>query len=198
MANNQVREFYFGSKGKFTSSGKIIPHECGDLICSMNCLEWSDGRLSCALEKEWEDYEKLKEAYRQNTEEVDNKSHVFSLIKIIQAYNDVFHRYPHLKKEVPAEDYAFFVQCVIEVQKRGRDILPLSYKAELYREAGMFAECLGFAAENIQDRDEKEIIDEILFLAMKGECRPFIIEECEYYQGNIRKKRRFSCSIQHC
>ena len=191
MEKSQVKDYYFGDH---IYVGGSMPKECGDQTCCMNCREWSDGRLCCAPGRRMDEYKDLKERYRQQmrTEGLDDSSQVPMLMSIIQAYNDVFNRCPSPYKEIPAEDYTFFLQCVIEVQKKGKDILPTSYKAELYREAGMFAECLGFGAKTIWNKEEKAIIDEILFRAIKGDSKPFIIEGCDCNKEGARRARRFS------
>ena len=191
MEKSPVKDFYFGER---IYVGGSMPKECGDQLCCMNCCEWSDGQLCCTPGKKMHEYKELKERYRQQmrTEGLDDNTQVPMLMGIIQTYNDVFNRCPSPDKEIPVEDYTFFQQCVIEVQKRGRDILPESYKAELYREAGMFAECLGFGAKTIWDEEEKAIIDEILFRAIKGDSKPFIIEGLDYHKEGMRRARRFS------
>ena len=159
----------------------------------MQCHEWSDGRLGCSFGHS--SFHELKEAYRQlqNSAQPDDKHIVTLLLEIIQAYNDEYNRDSNMKKEPWPGDYGFFVRSVLELQERGKDVLPPSLRAELYREAGMFEQCFAFSSHDCRTCDEKEIMDEVLFRAAHGDCKPFIIEQCEYYSSKPRTVKRFPC-----
>ena len=164
-----------------------------DLECRLQCHEWSDGRLGCLFGHC--SFHELKEAYRQlqNSAQPDDKHIVALLLEIIQAYNDEYNRDSNMKKEPGPGDYGFFVRSVLELQERGKDVLPASLRAELYREAGMFEQCFAFSSHDCRTCDEKEIMDEILFRAAHGDCKPFIIEQCEYYSSKPRMAKRCPC-----
>ena len=115
------------------------------------------------------------------------------LLEIVQAYNDEYNRGREAKKSVQFADYEFFVKCILKLQELGKEMLPASLKAELYREAGIFEKCLEFSSADCSSRDEKEIVDEVLFRAAHADSKPFIIEHCEYYSSNPRLVKRFTC-----
>ena len=170
-----------------------MPMRSCNLQCGMQCHEWSDGRLGCSFGHC--SFHELKEAYRQlqNSAQPDDKHIVTLLLEIIQAYNDEYNRDSNMKKEPWPGDYGFFVRSVLELQEKGRDVLPASLRAELYREAGMFEQCFAFSSHDCRTCDEKEIMDEVLFRAAHGDCKPFIIEQCEFYRNKERMAKRFPC-----
>ena len=163
------------------------------LQCGMQCHEWSDGRLGCSFGHC--SFHELKEAYRQlqNSAQPDNKCLVTMLLEIVQAYNDEYNRGINIEKEPQSSDYGFFVQSILALQERGKDLLPASLRAELYREAGMFEQCFVFSSHDCRSTDEKEIMDEVLFRAAHADRRPFIIEQCDYYKDKTRPVKRFPC-----
>ena len=176
---------------------KFFPHfptADNSLQCRIQCHEWSDGRLVCPFESAYTFHE-LQDAYLQlqNSAQPNDERFVTLLLEIIHAYNDEYNRNPDVKKEPQPGDYGFFVRSVIELQERGKDVLPLSLKAELYREAGMFEQCFAFSSHDCSSTDEKEIMDEVLFRAAHADSRPFIIEQCDYYRYKTRAVKRFSC-----
>ena len=164
-----------------------------DLECRLQCCEWSDGRLGCLCRRYT--FHELQEAYRnmKNSAQPDDERIITQLLEIVHAYNDEFSRGTHPEKEPQPGDYGFFVKAVLELQERGKDVLPPSLRAELYREAGMFENCFGFSSHACRSRDEKEIMDEVLFRAAHADRRPFIIEQCGYYSSKPRTVKRFPC-----
>lgn len=182
---------------------KFFPHlqviNC-DLQCILRCFEWSDGRLACqqqsAATGEDSRFHELQQAYNalcESTTDVDDRRLVTLLLDIVQAYNDEYNRGDSVKKGVAYSDYEFFVKCILQLQEVGKNMLPASLKAELYREAGMFERCLEFSSSNCLSRDEMEIVDEVLFRAAHADSKPFIIEHCEYYSNSLRPVKRFPC-----
>lgn len=170
-----------------------MPMRSCSLQCGMQCHEWSDGRLGCSFGHC--SFHELKEAYRQlqNSAQPDNKCLVTMLLEIVQAYNDEYNRGINIEKEPQSSDYGFFVQSILALQERGKDLLPASLRAELYREAGMFEQCFVFSSHDCRSTDEKEIMDEVLFRAAHADRRPFIIEQCDYYKDKTRPVKRFPC-----
>ena len=142
-------------------------------------------------------FHELKEAHSQ-LKPTDDNSYFWLLLEIIHAFNDEYHYDPEQRIEIPEEDFKFFVECVVEIMKVGEKRMPASLKAELYREAGMFAKCFAFDTANCRSCDEKEIIDEVHIRAIRGETAPFIIEHIEYFKHNLRLEKRFPCPLSHC
>lgn len=140
-------------------------------------------------------FRELQQAYDHlcRKEDVDGRSMVGLLLEIVHAFNDEYNGTAGVEKKIALSDYEFFVRCILELQERGRKMLPASLRAELYREAGMFGKCFEFSSSDCRSRDEKEIIDEVLFRAAHGDSKPFIIEQCEYYNTNPRTVKRFPC-----
>lgn len=147
------------------------------------------------------DFNELQEAYHQfeygGCDMPENNCYRL-LMEIIHAYNDKYHRYVEDKTIAPVPDYKFFVQCVINIMKVGKNRMPNSLKAELYREAGMFSKCFEFKSNDSRNKDEMEILDEVLFRAAHGETEPFVIETCEYCKNNLRLTKRRSCPYTDC
>ena len=146
------------------------------------------------------DLHDLQEAFDQlkYIDQLGDKHSLALFLEIIHAYNDEYHRNPLVEKKIPIPDYKLFVECVLEAQKVGKDRLPASMKAELYREAGMFEKCFEFSTTDGRSRDEKEIIGEVLFRAAHGDTKPFIIEQCEYFKRNPRLIKRTPCPMAEC
>lgn len=169
------------------------PMSDGSLECRLQCCEWSDGQVGCLCRRYT--FHELQEAYRnmKNSAQPDDERIITQLLEIVHAYNDEFSRGTHPEKEPQPGDYGFFVKAVLELQEKGRDVLPASLRAELYREAGMFENCFGFSSHACRSRDEKEIMDEVLFRAAHADRRPFIIEQCEFYRDKARPVKRFPC-----
>jgi hypothetical protein len=196
MKEKEVIHFYFGTDC-------IPPMGCCNISgFKAACLEWSDGRLACqqwaASTGEVSRFHELQQTYDALCDpaaDVDDKQMVTLLLEIVQAYNDEYNRGCKAQKNVLFSDYEFFVRCILELQERGRKMLPASLKAELYREAGMFEKCLEFSSADCRSRDEKEIVDEVLFRAAHADTKPFIIEQCEYYSTNPRTVKRFPCPL---
>ena len=142
-------------------------------------------------------FHELQEAYKQlqDSGEKEERLHVRLLLEIIHAYNDKYHRDTDVKGNIPLDDYLFFTDCVLEIERKGKNILPDSLRADLYRQIGMFEKCFEFSASDCRTRDEKEIVDEVLFRAAHGDSKPFIIEQCEYYKNNMRTTKRFPCQM---
>ena len=165
----------------------------GSLECRMQCYEWSDGRLGCLCGHY--NFHELQREYTgvKSDEQCDDKRIITQLLDIVHAYNDEFGRGVHPGKEPQPGDYRFFVEAVLELQERGRELLPTSLRAELYREAGMFENCFVFSSHDCRSRDEKEIMDEVLFRAAHADSSPFIIEQCDYYMDKARQVKRFPC-----
>ena len=194
MKEKEVIHFYFGTDC-------IPPMGCCNISgFKAACFEWSDGRLACqqwvASTGEVSRFHELQQTYDAlcgSAADVDDKRMVTLLLEIVQVYNDEYNRGCKAQKNVPFSDYEFFVRCILELQERGRKMLPTSLKAELYREAGMFEKCLEFSSADCRSRDEKEIVDEVLFRAAHADTKPFIIEQCEYYSSNLRLAKRFPC-----
>jgi hypothetical protein len=140
-------------------------------------------------------FRELQQAYDHlcRKENIYGRCMVTLLLEIVHAFNDEYNRSMDVEKNIPLNDYEFFVRCILELQERGRKMLPSSLKAELYREAGMFEKCLEFSSADCRSRDEKEIVDEVLFRAAHADTKPFIIEQCEYYSTNLRLAKRFPC-----
>lgn len=100
-------------------------------------------------------YSKWKEAYEQFREDatIDDRDRCIILINLIHGYNDAcyrfydesgifFHESP-FEPHPPKEEYEFFVKAIEQYialadWESPDDIL---FKAELYREAGMFEQC---------------------------------------------------------
>jgi hypothetical protein len=142
----------------------------------------------------------LQEAYHQLEPigELNDEHCVQLLMEIIRSYNDLYHRNPERKIEIPVPDYIFFKKCVVEVLDKGKNRLPMSIIAELYREVGLFGKCIEINAMESRSRDEKEIIAEVQFRAVHGDRKPFVIENSEYYQNNLRLTKRYQCSASDC
>ena len=194
MKEKEAIHFYFGTECRTTFECSCTPG------CTVGCHEWSDGRLACQhqaastlLESR---FRKLQQAYNNlctSATDIDDKQMVTLLLEIVQTYNDEHYRGCEARKSVQFTDYEFFVKCILQLQELGKDVLPASLKAELYREAGMFEKCLEFSSADCRSRDEKEIVDEVLFRAAHADSKPFIIEQCEYYNINPRPVKRFPC-----
>ena len=140
-------------------------------------------------------FHKLQEAYHQLKPigGLDDKRCISLLLEIIRAYNDEFRRNGKKAKKATVCDLHFFTQCILEVENKGKNLLPASIRAELYREAGIFEKCFEFDAAASSSEDEREIITEIQFRAAHLDREPFIIEHCEFYRNNIRFAKRFPC-----
>lgn len=194
MKEKEGIHFYFGTEC-------TTPLECCCTPgCMVGCHEWSDGRLACqrqvASALQESRFHELLQAYNalcDSATDVDNKQVVTLLLDIVQAYNDEYNRGNDVKKRVAFEDYEFFVKCILQLQELGKEMLPASLKAELYREAGMFEKCLEFSSSDCRSRDEKEIVDEVLFRAAHADSKPFIIEHCDYCKDSKRFKKRTPC-----
>ena len=196
MKEKEAIHFYFGTECRTTFECSCTPG------CMVGCHEWSDGRLACqhqaASTLQESRFHELQQAYNalcDSATDVDNKQMVTLLLEIVQAYNDEYNRGCEAKKSVQFTDYEFFVKCILQLQELGKEMLPASLKAELYREAGMFEKCLEFSSADCSSRDEKEIVDEVLFRAAHADSKPFIIEQCEYYSSNPRLVKRFTCQM---
>ena len=86
----------------------------------------------------------------------------------------------------------------VEVLDKGKNRLPMSIIAELYREVGLFGKCIEINAMESRSRDEMEIIAEVQFRAVHGDRKPFVIENSEYYRHNLRLAKRYPCSASDC
>ncbi len=82
-------------------------------------------------------FHKLQEAYHQLKPigGLDDKRCISLLLEIIRAYNDEFRRNGKKAKKATVCDLHFFTQCILEVENKGKNLLPASIRAELYREA---------------------------------------------------------------
>ena len=194
MKEKEAIHFYFGTECGTTFECSCTPG------CMVGCHEWSDGRLACQHQAASTLSEsrlcELQQAYNNLSiyaTDIDDKQMVTLLLEIVQTYNDEYNRGREAKKSVQFADYEFFVKCILKLQELGKEMLPASLKAELYREAGMFEKCLEFSSADCSSRDEKEIVDEVLFRAAHADSKPFIIEQCEYYSSNPRLVKRFTC-----
>lgn len=221
MKDDSIQDFYFDNLGEIYISGygdvrcgiNCIEWSDGRLACFRHTASivqkshrtgkfiwYADYVDECREMGESDNAEhygfnELREAYHQFEPigKLEEKDCVALLMEIIRAYNDKYdHNYRRAKK-VPIADYIFFIKCILEVQRRGKEVLPASIRAELYREAGLFEECFGFDAAASRSRDEMEIIAEIQFRAAHRDKEPFIIEHCEFYRRNIRFIKRTPC-----
>ena len=84
---------------------------------------------------------------------------------------------------------------IVEIEKKGKNHMPASILAELYREIGMFGKCFEFDATSADSKDEMELITEIQYRAARGDKRLFIIEHSEYFQENLRLRKRTPCPL---
>ncbi|MBO5866013.1 MAG: hypothetical protein J6Q73_08205 [Bacteroidaceae bacterium] len=193
MVNPQIKEFYFGNYAtQPTTMGN------SNLKCRMQCIEWSDGRLGC--QQTQRSFKELQEAYARLQEKgaLDKEGEVSLLMDIIRTYNDEYQRNTNGENEIPLPDFMSFVKCILEVEEKGKEILPASIRAELYREACYFEKCFEFDATASQSKDEQEIIAEVQYRASHGDSKPFIIEHCEYYRNNVRHTKRYPCPNSNC
>lgn len=100
-------------------------------------------------------YSQWKEAYEQFKEDatIDDRDRCIILMNLIHGYNDAYYRFydesgtfiqePPFEPNPPKEEFEFFVSNVqryiaLADLTRPEDLM---FKAELYREAGMFEEC---------------------------------------------------------
>ena len=169
----------------------------GKFIWLANCMT-KDKKLKAGIEGKRYDFHELQEAYRQLQEsDIEATRRYFRLLlEIIHAYNDMYHRFPDVQKDIPLEDFVFFTERVLEIERIGKEYMPDSLRAELYRQIGMFDKCFEFDAMAKRDKDEQELIDEIKFRAAHHDSRPFIIEQCEYCRRGLRMTKRFSCPMR--
>ena len=139
------------------------------------------------------DFNELYDAFRQFEDEnsLAPEKRLMLLWEMVHTYNDMYGR----KSDAPLpsrKEFVRFVDVVLEMQKYGRHDVPLSIKAELFREIGMFSKCIslydGLAVYG--DDDEKEIVDEVKFRAMHGDSALFVIEDMRYYQSHLRRRTR--------
>ena len=223
MNDSTIRDFYFGSNkyvdryvemnGNLLCKFQCIELSDGRLPCARTMASvvqkshktgkymWYDDYVAeCEAMGEGDrarhyGFHDLQEAYHQfeYIGELEDKRCMRLLLEIIQAYNEEYHSNPSEEKEIPIPDIKFFGTCVIEIQKRGKHSLPVSLKAEFYREAGMFSKCLQFDAADGRNQDEKEIIAEVQYRAIHGDRLPFIIEGCEFNKWKFRAVKRKPC-----
>lgn len=121
----------------------------------------------------------LQEAYCQFecTGELEDERCVQLLWDIVRAFNDRYrrrHSSAQTRKMSPS-DSRFYINCILELLKKGGDAISGMDKIELYREAGMFSKC--FEVFNSRFRwADREIIDELLFRAAHGDSSPFVLQ----------------------
>ena len=193
---------YEWSDGQFACESNMMSivqrsRTTGNFIWLADCMT-DDKELKEEIEGRHYDFHTLQEAYRQLQEGDDeeiNWQYFRLLLEIIHAYNDMYHRVPDVKRDVPLEDFIFFTERVLEIEKKGKKFMPDSLRAELYRQIGMFDKCFEFNAMTSRNKDELELIDEIKFRAVHHDRRPFIIEQCEYCRRGLRMTKRFSCPM---
>lgn len=142
-------------------------------------------------------FKDLEKAYNQLKDKgaLNDERYFSLLLEIVQAYNDIYHRNGNVEKEAPFADFLFYVECIVEIEKKGKNHMPASILAELYREIGMFGKCFEFDATSADSKDEMELITEIQYRAARGDKRLFIIEHCEYFQENLRLRKRTPCPL---
>lgn len=116
-------------------------------------------------------YSQWKEVYEQFKEDstIDDRDRCGILINMIHAYNNTYYRLiyrsgtyiyePPFEPNPPKEEFEFFVNIIekyiaLADWERPNDIL---FKAELYREAGMFEQC----AETLKTVDYKQLDEDI-------------------------------------
>lgn len=182
-------------------------------ILSLGC-EWSDGKVEIEGYREksivqfskekncyvWHDEceESVKlpcreviAAYRQFEENngLDDRTRLLLLWEIIHTFNDEYRRNSE-NVNIPTEEAKVFVDTVLAMQKYDNTLVPISIKAELFREAGMFKKCFDFDENNQKSEDEREIISEIHIRAARGDSRPFIIEDMSFYENRKRDTKR--------
>lgn len=223
MENKGRIHFYFGPNSEMNTRGQCAPgcrFSCyewsdGRLCCSHNIVSvvqksrrngqfiwYTDYVDECTELGEKNDaahyeFHDLREAFYQLTtdNEPENRKYVKLLLEIIHAYNDKYHCTHNSETYIPATDIVFFVNCVLEIQKFGKNILSPSIRAELYRQIGMYAKCFEFESWAGRNDDEREIMAEVMFRAAHYDSKPFIIEHCEYCKNDLRFKKRTICPM---
>ena len=176
---------------KSRKTGKFIWYS--DYIAEGVEMKQGDNAKSYGLNELQEAFHQFKYANK-----LDDERSLSLFLEIIHAYNDKYHRNPLVEKKIPVPDYMLFIECILEAQKMGKKRLPASMRVELYREAGMFEKCFNFGSADGLSKDEKEIIDEVLFRAARGDNKPFIIEQCRYYKSHSRFIKRTPCPATDC
>lgn len=138
-------------------------------------------------------FNELYDAFRQFEEEknISDYNRLALLWEAIHSYNDTYWR--SCKDEKPSQkEFIRFVDLVLEMQKYPNNDVPLSIKADLYREIGLFPKVLSLYDKYYYDisGEEKEIFDEVVYLASKGVCSPFVIEDIPHYADGLRRRNR--------
>ena len=139
------------------------------------------------------DFNELYEAFKEFEENgaLAPDKRLMLLWEMVHTYNDMYARDCNAPQP-SRKEFVRFVDVVLEMQKYGRNDVPLSIKAELFREIGMFSRCISLyeGLPVYGDEDEKEIVDEVKFRAMRGDSAPFVIEQMKYYQSHVRRDTR--------
>lgn len=122
-------------------------------------------------------FNELQQAYRQleSVGELENEHCVQLLWEIVRVFNRTYRRRSKSENpKVTLDDCKFYVDCILELLRRDGDSMPAIEKMELYREAGMFSKCFEVFKSRFRWAD-KEIVDELLFRAARGDSSPYIL-----------------------
>ena len=95
-------------------------------------------------------------------------------MQYVQQYNDVYRREDRTGRKASYEQSRMFTEAILFLTAHCR--IPDILIADLYRQAGMFGKCLGYSSRpTIRIEEwERETLDRIRYLAIKGETAPFI------------------------
>lgn len=207
------KEKFIDSHTRFLSN-RSLPNYClSDFF--YNGLEWSDGKVVksdlgtlCVVHfsKEkgkyvWNDescgnveklpFCKLIEAKKelQSQGALDLKKELLLLWEMVFTFNDQYRRGVE-DTTIPAEEAKAFIDIVLEMQEFRNSLVPPTIKAELFREAGMFKRCFDFDENRMENDEESEILSEIHLRAARGDSKPFIIEDIDFYENKFRRVKR--------
>ncbi len=133
-------------------------------------------------------------AYMSRKGTLDSDTRLELLWNIIHSFNDKYRRKEN--SPVPGQkEEIYFIDAVMEMQRYDNHNVPQSIKAELFREIRMFDRAYAiydpFTAPN--DKDEKEIMAEVMLRAARGDSTLFIIEDIPLYSSMLRQSKRKCC-----
>lgn len=120
---------------------------------------------------------------------LDMEKELLLLWEMVFTFNDEYRR-KYEDTVIPVEEAKAFIDIVLEMQEYRKSLVPPTIKAELFREAGMFKKCFDFDENRMDSDEESEILSEIHLRAARGDSKPFIIEDIDFYRNKIRRVKR--------